>query len=222
MTSLFQIALTQLAWADVLTNKILVIVTAVIFFLELGLFIKFIPDFIYSFSTINTSISMSNNYSFSRSRATIALSFVLVVCLVADRFGVFSCPWIMGKIAAPSSLVLIGIMLVYLLLRLICSIVLRPRKLNSEQRFALRKTPHSYFIGLGVAFLATVIVAWLFKLDAQFVRTLLIWETGIVYFFSLLRSFKILRLSCSVMSSFLYLCGLEFLPSAVLIYSTFI
>ena len=53
--------------------------------------------------------------------------------------------------------------------------------------------------------------------DQALVRKILLWLTGISYGLFVIRKGQILRSACNPFVTILYLCGLELLPSAILV-----
>jgi len=60
-------------------------------------------------------------------------------------------------------------------------------------------------------------ILYLVGADDLTVKTFLLIETGVTYLLYLLRRGQILSGSCNPLTTFLYLCGLELLPAALLV-----
>jgi hypothetical protein len=70
--------------------------------------------------------------------------------------------------------------------------------------------------------LATVGILYLAGVDDLIINRFLLIESGVIYLIYLLRRGQILSLSCNPLTTFLYLCGLELLPTALLVVSAVI
>ena len=70
--------------------------------------------------------------------------------------------------------------------------------------------------------LVTVGILYVIGADDLMVKRFLLIETGMVYLLYLLRRTQILSTSCKPLTTFLYLCGLELLPAALLVGSAVI
>ena len=65
--------------------------------------------------------------------------------------------------------------------------------------------------------LTTVGVCYILRLPDLTIKTLLLVEAGVLYLIYLLRRAQILSMSCNSLTTFLYLCGLELLPAALMV-----
>ena len=74
-----------------------------------------------------------------------------------------------------------------------------------------------YIILLSILLLATVGLCAVLRLPDPVVRSVLIWETAAVWLFDMVRSAQLLAAHVSGFSTFLYLCGLEIFPAALLV-----
>ena len=78
---------------------------------------------------------------------------------------------------------------------------------------------YTFFILLMMLLLATVGILYLAGVDDLVISRFLLVETGIVYLIYVLRRGQILSVSCNPLTTFLYLCGLELLPTGLLVAS---
>ena len=76
---------------------------------------------------------------------------------------------------------------------------------------------YTFFILLMMLSLVTVGILWLLHSSDLTVKTFLLVEAAVVYFLYLIRRGQILSTSCKPLTTFLYLCGLELLPTAALV-----
>ena len=70
-----------------------------------------------------------------------------------------------------------------------------------------------------VLMLATVGLLTLFHCPDMVFRVVIYVEIGLVYLLFIFRKTQILSLFCNPLRTFLYLCGLEFFPAALLVVS---
>lgn len=211
-----QEAAQAMLWDDFLLNRVLVVATVLIGIAGLRDLLRLLPELLYCFSRPRASVSLEYNTSVVRMRNTAALISILPFCLLADRFGLFR-PELWSAVpeewSAPAT---VGVFLAYLLLRTVCSALIRPPRLSGTAADAVRRSPWNYFILLTLLMLLTVGLLYIFRPSDTVVRITLYAETALFFLLSLLRSGQILASGFSGLTTILYLCGLELLPAAAL------
>lgn len=211
-----QEAAQTMLWDDFLLNRVLVVAAVLIGIAGLRDLLRLLPELLYCFSRPRASVSLEYNTSVVRMRNTAALISILPFCLLADRFGLFR-PELWSAVpeewSAPAT---VGVFLAYLLLRTVCSALIRPPRLSGTAADAVRRSPWNYFILLTLLMLLTVGLLYIFRPSDTVVRITLYAETALFFLLSLLRSGQILASGFSGLTTILYLCGLELLPAAVL------
>ena len=211
-----QEAAQAMLWDDFLLNRVLVVAAVLIGIAGLRDLLRLLPELLYCFSRPRASVSLEYNTSVVRMRNTAALISILPFCLLADRFGLFR-PELWSAVpeewSAPAT---VGVFLAYLLLRTVCSALIRPPRLSGTAADAVRRSPWNYFILLTLLMLLTVGLLYIFRPSDTVVRITLYAETAMFFLLSLLRSGQILASGFSGLTTILYLCGLELLPAAAL------
>lgn len=211
-----QEATQAMLWDDFLLNRVLVVAAVLIGIAGLRDLLRLLPELLYCFSRPRASVSLEYNTSVVRMRNTAALISILPFCLLADRFGLFR-PELWSAVpeewSAPAT---VGVFLAYLLLRTVCSALIRPSRLSGTAEDAVRRSPWNYFILLTLLMLLTVGLLYIFRPSDTVVRITLYAETAMFFLLSLLRSGQILASGFSGLTTILYLCGLELLPAAAL------
>ena len=211
-----QEAAQTMLWNDFLLNRVLVAAAVLIGIAGLRDLLRLLPELLYCFSRPRASVSLEYNTSVVRMRNTAALISILPFCLLADRFGLFR-PELWSAVpeewSAPAT---VGVFLAYLLLRTVCSALIRPPRLSGTAADAVRRSPWNYFILLTLLMLLTVGLLYIFRPSDTVVRITLDAETALFFLLSLLRSGQILASGFSGLTTILYLCGLELLPAAAL------
>ncbi len=211
-----QEAAQTMLWNDFLLNRVLVVAAVLIGIAGLRDLLRLLPELLYCFSRPRASVSLEYNTSVVRMRNTAALISILPFCLLADRFGLFR-PELWSAVpeewSAPAT---VGVFLAYLLLRTVCSALIRPPRLSGTAADAVRRSPWNYFILLTLLMLLTVGLLYIFRPSDTVVRITLYAETALFFLLSLLRSGQILASGFSGLTTILYLCGLELLPAAAL------
>ena len=214
-----QAAAASRGWADVLSNRILVVVAVAAVLLDLSDMMGIFPQTRDCLRRAKGNVNMEHSLSVARSRNLSALVCALPFCLVADRLGLYGAAW-MGEVPPGWSVAAIaGVLTAYMTLRLLLSVPLMPRSLDSESSKAAHRAILTYFIALTAVALATMGAMMLLKAPEAAIRTVILWETAAFWLLSTVRSGQILASRCGGFQAFLYLCGLEILPAGLLVCS---
>ena len=204
-------------WSDCIVNRIGIILAVVLMVGGLRNYLRLMPDIWDCVSRSRGSIRLEHSVSTARSRDIAALILVLPFCLVVDRFGMYPADFVLSASAIWRLPVTLGIVAGYLVLRDI-ALALSGRRLGrGDLRSAAHNTLLNYFIALCTVMLPSVGIILLTGTPEGTASTILLVETGAFYLFSTLRTIQILGSGHSVLSTFLYLCALEFLPAGALV-----
>lgn len=205
-----------LMWGDCLVNRIAVLVTLVLFIIELADLIRIFPYLLRCVSRWKGNLELEHSVSLAHTRNTVALVTAMVLCIVADR-------WILTepsfKTALPMEWQLAytaGLISAYVILRRLFYLASRFRSRISEYFSCLRNSIYNYQILLSTLMLVTVLPMVAFHVPGNVVRTVLLIETALFTALHLLRSEQILASRCSIIATILYLCALEILPLGIL------
>lgn len=195
------------AWGhDLLHSSLLILSILLIVAFLRDFFIVSVPV-LRCMDTYKYNLELEHNIQLSRTRNRAAALVFLPLWLVADRFCILN-----------ESLWYSGLMLVaYLLLRRIMSWIMPLRRVGSECRNALRRMLYTFSIPLCIVILLVVGLNALVGWDDAAVRTVIIVIFGLNLAFVMLQEFRILNLRYHPFVSFLYLCGLEFVPASALV-----
>lgn len=212
----FQEAAGDLMWDDLWINRLLVVVTVLICIAGIRELFRLLPSLFFAFSRPRASVSLEYNTSVVRIRNATALVSVLPFSLIVDRFGLFR-PEFWSVIPPQwSAAATIGTVLAYIALRTVCSAAVRLPRMDPLAEAAVHKGPWSWFILMTITMLLTVGLLSATGIGNNAMRIILYSEIGLFYLLSLMRSGQIFAGSFSGLTTILYLCGLELLPTAVL------
>ena len=209
-------------WADVTVNRILVIAAAVLAVLSLLDYMRLSPLLAGCMLRERGNIEIEHSVSQARNRNRCAIVGVIIICILADRYGLYPAAFL-NDIPAPfRAAAILGVLLAFSLLRsflhLLIDTVARP-KLDSESRLAARRAPYNYFLAVLPLILLSVLILWLFKAPDGVVRMVIWVELAVILLITLLRKGQILMSRHTGFQTFLYLCALELLPVAAVIVS---
>ena len=205
-------------WSSILQNRILAVTAIFALLLKLPDFLHYIPSLLDCLSRKRGSLEVEHNLRIARSRNLLSVIFLIPLCLVYDRFGIISYERVDAQWG---SLAVLGTMIIYWILRLaafaLCQRTAGSRALRSDEAQAVRFGPLNYLILLSILLLAAAFVLNFCKIEGMPCKLTLLCISGAVYLISFLRTGQILALNCSALSTILYLCALEILPTSLLV-----
>ena len=196
----------------------LFILLALVFFPR---FRELLPLLLDSLFRTRGSAELERSVRASHDRNVLAILLLIIAPLVLYQYKVYDPAFIRNMGGSWGLLAIAGVVLGYLLIRIILYHLLKPGRGIENYRLA-RHTVYTYYCCMAILILATVVVLVLFRVPARVIRIVLWIEMGASYLLILTRRTQILALSCNPLRTFLYLCGLELLPTAALIVSAFV
>ncbi len=204
-----------------LTGTLLVVASILLFLLILRSFLTVLPYLRDTVLRARGSAALENSVKVSRDRNLVAAVFLLPAVLLIFRYRLYDPAFLQGLGPDLRLGVIAGVFFGYLLLRFLLSRWARPRRRYDDYQMAYR-AGYTFFILLMMLLLATVGILYLAGVDDLVISRFLLVETGIVYLIYVLRRGQILSVSCNPLTTFLYLCGLELLPTGLLVASAVI
>ena len=196
--------------------SLLVTLSVLLFLLILRNFLNVLPYLSDSILRARGSAALESSVKVSRDRNLVAAVFVIPAILLIFRYRLFDISYFDALSPNLRLLAVAGVFVGYLLLRYVLYRWLMPRRRYDDYQMAYR-TGYTYFILLMFLALATVAVLSILDLPDLTVKTFLLVEAGVAYLLYLLRRGHFLSMSCNPLTTFLYLCGLELLPTALLV-----
>jgi len=152
-------------------------------------------------------------------RNIVAVYAFPLFCLIASGYKLWNPDFMAGFRPGVHFLITTAVALTYLGLRVAIAYSMFPR---SVSRSSYKVAMHEFYTFMIAAAFVLPITAALLSIpgvaDAT-IRTVLLWEAGIIYFVHFIRKAQILGSSMSVFATFLYLCALELIPTAALVVS---
>lgn len=206
-----------LAWGEVLTNRILICVAVGIMILSILDIIRFFPHLLFCLRRSYGSENIEHSIAVTRLRNRCAFVAALPFCLMADYFGVYRDTLLCSPGQQWSALIVMALLFVYLLLRKLISLVIRPRNIGGEKYNAFRHCLWNYFILLVLNLLFILAPIRLMGVPWDVSRWIFLSVTGLFYLVALFREAQILSSVCNGLRTILYLCALELVPAAVLV-----
>lgn len=199
-------------------ESVMVVVSVLLGLLFIRNFLNIIPYLFDNFTRARGSVALESSVRVSRDRNIVALVLIIPCIMVINKYGLYEPDLIKGADEDVHLLVVAVVFFLYLLLRFILSVALRPKR-GGDNYVMARRSAYTFFILIGLLVLPTVGILSLFHVNPLTVRTVLLVEISVIYLVYFVRKAQILSLSCSSLTVFLYLCALEILPTGLLVAS---
>lgn len=206
-----------LAWSDHPVNTALIVIATLLLLISLRIFISLFPKLLDSLSRWKACINIDASVQLKSDRNTLAVFATLPLALVADRYGFFSAEILDYVPDAWSSLVTLGIVIVWLLLRYVIFYFFSLRAPRPETFRTAHKSFSNYWILASVLLTLSAGIISFTNIPDAAGRNILLYELAVMYLIALLRKSQILLSFCGPLTTFLYLCALEFIPTGALI-----
>lgn len=204
-------------WDEHALLCILGLVTIVVAIIMLQRIVDIIPSLIGCAWRSKECFNLEDSAQLSRDRDLIAYVMIIPFCLFFSTLKV----WTPGKVGAMTPtlqfLVFLGAFLLYIGIRVCINIFFHPRGITSKAFKAGNKTFRTFFLINTLLGMATAGIMMLFHSSFDQIKDVILWETAFFYFIFIIRKTQIFLSGSSIFSTFLYLCALEFLPTALLV-----
>lgn len=196
--------------------SILAGIVIVMFLLSFNKFINILPYLFGCMLRWKEAVHVEDSMQIRRSRNEVTLLLVIPFCMLAARYEFL--PQLMHQGHTPESKLLFTFLVLsgYIAARVMCNLLGRtiPCKKNVyETASASSRTFFSIYTVLALVTSGLMSAA---GASPEMTRMVLLYAAAAVYIVFLIRKSQIFRNSCSLFSTFLYLCTLEILPATVL------
>ena len=181
-------------------------------------FLSLVPLLYDSLFRARGSVSLETSVRASNDRRLVAAVLLLPAALITYRYRLYDAAFLRDLSEGWRLLAVMGVILAFALVRLLIYWILKPRRKNEFFSLA-RRTSYTFFILMMIVAMISVGILALFRCEVAVVRQVLYLEAIVFYLSFLIRRAHILGLSCNPLRTFLYLCGLEVLPTAALVVS---
>lgn len=206
-------------WNGLLVNKILVVLVAFLFAFNLESLFRIIPYVLDCFANGKGYAGLENHPQYERRRNNLAALSVLALCLFCSRYEVINPSFLSLLPDWTGALGVIAVVLLYLLLRQLASALLKPSRRKEETFRIAKHSAWTFAISAALLCMAAVAVMSLLGVSDKAVRNVIVGLICIVYLVLMIRRGQILSIQCNSLTTFLYLCGLEILPTVIFVFA---
>lgn len=204
-------------WGDALINCGLVSVTIILAILCISPLIEVFPIVFAGIFRTKPVLTFESNVRLGKERNMVAWVAYLALCLIFARFDVISMRFLEKFPYGLSTLIVLGIMLVYMLLRVGLISAFEPKRRGKEYYMASNHLYFNFLILLAAAMCVTVLICLFNDMNDLIVRRILLYEIAGTAILLALRKLEIMSNYCNLFLGFLYLCALEIFPAGLLI-----
>lgn len=161
------------------------------------------------------SVNLHASVSLSRMRDSAAWLLVPTFLLLCSEFDIYPAIWPLE--AWPSIVRTSLVFAAYLIVRALCNLVFRGRKIDRKDFYCAICCQRNFFIILVFIMALTFCVSFIFDFAHEVTGSVLDWEIVVVYTVHLIRKTQIFAHYVGFLAGFLYLCTLEILPTGLLV-----
>lgn len=203
-------------------NMVATSLAAILFIFYLNQFLGLLPSLAGGITRWHPLASLEDSVRLTRDRNAVAVVAFLALSLVVSRYKVYDAGFLEDFSPGVRTLLTMAVMLGAFLVREVLVRVLAPRRSNRENYMLSSRVIYDFVIITAAILCASAGICSIFKANDLAVRTVLLWETGVLFALFSLRRSQILRNSCQELTTFLYLCTLELIPAGLLVASALV
>ena len=197
----------------------LAVIFTFIFLLSVRSFLKILPALGDCLLRWKGNVDLEDSLQLSGSRNWIAIVLFVPFCMVAYSHGLYHPDYMDTLPPALGLAAFSGTMLTYLLLRFFLNWQL---EMGSYRTKAFMAANHAFYNYMIILFMIVFPVGAILNAtvgNKELTRTILLYIIAATYIIHIFRRGQIFASACNPFTTFLYLCGLELLPTTVLVLS---
>ena len=175
-------------WTDLAVNRVLCLVAVVLMVANLLDYFRLFPSLLYCFDRSRGAEDLEHSIGLARVRNLSACLYVLPFCLVLDRFELVRPAFWSASPAAWSAPATVGLFCAYMLVRDLCYLFFRPRRVHGEAFATLRHNPFNYLLLLVPVLFVTVSVIMIGHLPPAPAKYILAGEIALAWLLAVSRS----------------------------------
>lgn len=197
----------------------LAVIFTFLFLLSVRSFFKILPSLWDCILRWKGSLDLEDSLQMSGSRDLIAVILFAPLCMVAYSHDLYHPDFMDALRPELGFAALCGCMLAYLILRSFLDWQLEMGSYRTKTFTAANRSFRNYMIIVFTILLPLGAVCRVLTENEELTRSILLHATALTYIFHIYRRGQIFASVCNPFTTFLYLCGLELLPTAVLVLS---
>lgn len=188
--------------------------------LVLGRIVDFTPSLLGCMIRGKENINLFNNVKMSLTRNRIFMACLPAAFLILASYP--SHPLLMGRAPGEQFLLTAAIIAGYLLTRLLCQVLFFNRSMRHKNFRCGVQVFYTFCVAGMLAILAEFGICRICCIENETVSAVIKWTFIVLYAVFLIREFQVFSAHRGYLAAFLYLCGLEILPTGLLVASYFV
>ena len=208
---------TNMTGATSTTAEILILISIILFIASLNKFINILPYMLGCLLRWKECLNIENSMKVCRNRNAVAGIMLIPFILTTCKYRIWPSFLKSGLDEPYLILATLGIFIGYISIRAAGFLSARNIKGNKKILKGTSGTSLTFFCTATVIITITSICASVFDLSWELIRSIILYEFAVLYAIMIIRKTQIFINYCSVLSTILYLCTLEILPTAILI-----
>ena len=202
-------------------TEILTAVCVLAFILSIRRLVNVLQSMLSCLFRWKEAFNLEYNIKLCRDRNIIFYILLLPFCLLVTRYGIYS-PEFMTETGTGNAVRLVffaGIFVIYLLIKRVLGLIFRSDDIDSTAYTAAKRLFLTFFSTAVLCCLALAGILSYTSISDNTVRLVLTYTLSFFYLLLVFRKSQIFSHYCSVLSTILYLCTLEILPTGLLVAS---
>ncbi len=168
------------------------------------------------------SVNLESSIKHSHDRDVLAIAMTMPFCLTVERFRLYD-PLFFDSMDENRRIgMTIGVFMAYFIVRSLISAIGQAFTGKKKAYATAVRSAYTFFIMLVLILLTMGGVLSFAHVDADSTRIAMLWVSAFIYVLFIFRKFQIFASDFSILTSFLYLCALEIIPTGLLIASALI
>ena len=197
----------------------LAVIFTFIFLLSVRSFFKILPSLGDCVLRWKGNVELEDSLQLSGSRNLVAIVLFVPLCMVAYSHDLYHPNFLDSMPHGLQLPVIVACMLTYVILRAFLNWQMEMGLYRTKTFIAANRSFISFIIILFIILFPTGAILNIFIDNKEFTRIALLHVTLLAYAFYIFRRGQIFASTCNPFTTFLYLCGLELLPTTVLVLS---
>lgn len=206
-----------LTWSDYPVNTVMIVLATLLMFISMRIFLNIAPMLFDSLSRWKACVNIDASVQLKNDRNTLATIITLPIALVADRYGFIGAELMQKVPEGWTSPVTLAVIIIWLLVKYMAFYFCLIKAPRPETFRTAYTSFFNYWVLAGLLIVLTAGVIGFTGISDEVGRTILLYELAVMYLIAIFRKSQILLSYCGPLTTFLYLCALEFIPTGALI-----
>ena len=197
----------------------LAVLFTLLFLMSERSFLQILPSLWRCIGRYKANLDLEDSLQLSRSRNLVAAVLFVPLCMTVHYYRLYSPSLLEGFTPLVRFGMVVGILFAYMLLRAFLNWQLEMHSYGTKTFNAANKSFLNFGIILFFELFCTGSLMLAFTHDAGLSKTFMLWVAAVSYIIYIIRRGQIFSTVCNPFTTFLYLCGLELLPTGGLVLS---